>query len=141
MSESIRSDVFLFDKCVHSYRVLKHRVIVIEKNIDGGRICSRDTSMYLLEFFVRVIMGVPCGPPVDPLVDNVMTHKGLGEVWCIDADQENTLFFPPPHHLLGEKSVMTEFNSDFSGPGCVDEVFKGVEIGKGWWELQKIVMD
>lgn len=116
-------------------------MIVIEKNIDGGRMCSRDASMYLLEFFVRVVMGVPCGPPVDSLVDSVMTHEGSGEVWCIDADQENALFFSPLYHFLGEESLMSEFYSDFFGSCCVDEVFKDVKIGEGWWELQKIVMD
>lgn len=31
-------------------------------------------------------MGVPCGPAMDPFVDNIFAHDGSGELWGIDAD-------------------------------------------------------
>jgi len=86
-------------------------------------------------------VGVPSGPSMDPFVNDVFAHDSPGELGCIDADEENIVRFSPTYEIVGEEGGMAEFDSDFLCSDVFDEVFKYVEIDKGWWELEEIVMD
>jgi len=44
--------LFLSEKLVHPHRVFEHRMIVVEKDIDGAWIAGKDTLLYLSELWV-----------------------------------------------------------------------------------------
>ena len=86
-------------------------------------------------------MGVPSGPAMDSFVDNVLAHDESRELWGIDADKENFLFFSPVDKVCGEECGMADFDSEFFWSDSLDELFQCVDIGKGWGQLEQVVMD
>ena len=67
-------------------------------------------------------MGVPGGPAMDPFVDDFFAHDGSGELWRIDAHQQDVVFFPPCDELVGKQGRMAELDSEFVCAGFLDEV-------------------
>lgn len=126
---------------VHAYCILHHGMVIIEKDIDCFGAGGKNPCLDLLELLVFIIMGVPPGPAMDSLVDNRPAHDGPGKLWCIDADQQDTLFSSPNINLVCEEAGVTEFDSELLGACFVDESFQCGKVGEGGWELEQIVMD
>ena len=126
---------------MHPYCVFQHRVVVVEEYVHGFRMSCKDASFDFIEFTVRVIMGVPPGPAVNPLVYNHVAHHGCWQLWGVDAYQEDPMVFPPGSDFIGKQRGMSEFNRELFCACVADELFKLVKIGKRRWELEEIVMD
>ena len=60
---------------------------------------------------------------MDPLVDDLGAHDGLGELGCIDADKQDVLVFSPGEKLVGEEAGVAELDRNLVGPCFFEELF------------------
>jgi len=126
---------------IHSFRIFHHCVIIVEIHVHGLWMIREDAFLDLLQLPWRVIVGVPSGPPVDAFVDDGVAHDGSGKLWCIDANQEDSLGVTPFLEIFGKEGGVAEFDCDFFCSGFFDEAFQCDDVGKRGWELEQIIMD
>lgn len=108
---------------VHFLGVWEHLGIV-EKKVDGLGVLGEDALAYLMEFLVCVVIGVPGGPAMDPLVDDLGAQDGPGELGCVDADEENLMVFCPSDELVGEQVGVAELDCNLVGPCLFEELLQ-----------------
>ena len=126
---------------MHAHRVVQHRMVVVEEHVHLFRMACEDAFFDFVEFTVSVVMGVPAGSAVDAFVDDVVAHYFGGELWRVDAHEEDSLGFSPGFDLVGEQGWMSEFDRELLGAYIVDEMFEPVKVGEGGRELEEVVMD
>jgi hypothetical protein len=135
------SFVMLSEEAVHTDGILKHPMVVVEKDVCGFGVVEKDALLYFLKFLVRVIMGVPGGSAMDAFIDNICTHDGARKLGCIDADEQDVMVVCPGDEIWGKQAGVAELDGEFVGAGLVKKVLQSEEIGEGRGELEEIVMD
>lgn len=67
-------------------------------------------------------MLVPCGPAMNPLVEDIPAHDSTGELWGIDANQKDLVSLSPGDELIGKEGGMSELDREFLGANVLDEL-------------------
>jgi len=126
---------------MHPYRVFQHRVIVVEEHVHRFRVLCQDAFFDFVKLMVRIIMGIPPGPPMDTLVHDPVAHHRRWQPRGVDAHEKHLVGLPPGSQLLGKKGGMPELDRELLRPYLTYKLFKPPKISKRRWKLDQIIMD